>query len=91
MFMFYDNGDDDKKIQIMNNMTKLIEELISSLEIALKHNETLILKQKIKDNAHKTILDRFLELIECGDCGHWGPETEEQVIESRRVLEYPKS
>lgn len=32
------------------------------------------------------MLDRYLSLVNCGDCGHWDPEAEPHVIAARVVL-----
>ncbi|MET0375660.1 MAG: hypothetical protein ABW128_15560 [Rhizorhabdus sp.] len=30
--------------------------------------------------------ERYVELVNCGDCGHWNPETEQEVIDARALL-----
>jgi hypothetical protein len=32
------------------------------------------------------MLDRYTALVNCGDCGNWNPETEDEVIAARSVL-----
>lgn len=36
--------------------------------------------------ASAALLDRYTELVNCGDCGNWNPETEAQVIAMRQEL-----
>ena len=36
--------------------------------------------------ALEDLLDRYVGLVECGDCGNWDAETEEEVIASRTAL-----
>jgi len=36
--------------------------------------------------ALSNLLDRYTELVNCGDCGNWNPETEDCVIEARKAL-----
>lgn len=36
--------------------------------------------------ALKALLERYTALVNCGDCGHWDPETEADVIQARAVL-----
>lgn len=36
--------------------------------------------------ASVALLERYVELVNCGDCGNWNPETEEQVIAMRAEL-----
>ena len=36
--------------------------------------------------ASQAHLDRYLELVNSGDAGHWNPEQEEHVINLRRAL-----
>ncbi len=37
-------------------------------------------------SALQGMLDRFTDLVNCGDCGKWDPETEEPVIVARKAL-----
>lgn len=32
------------------------------------------------------LLDRYTQLINCGDCGNWDPETEKDVIAARAAI-----
>lgn len=32
------------------------------------------------------LLDRYTSLVNCGDCGYWNPEAEEEVIASRAAI-----
>jgi hypothetical protein len=36
--------------------------------------------------ALKVLLDRYVSLINCGDCGNWDPETEAEVIAARAAI-----
>jgi hypothetical protein len=36
--------------------------------------------------ASVALLERYVDLINCGDCGNWNPETEEVVIAMRQEL-----
>lgn len=36
--------------------------------------------------ALEALLERYVQLVVCGDCGNWDPETEEEVILSRAAL-----
>jgi hypothetical protein len=45
-------------------------------------------------NAHErlvealtTLLERHTSLVNCGDCGNWNPETEDEVIAARAALQ----
>ena len=33
------------------------------------------------------MLDRYVSLVNCGDCGNWNPEEEPEVIAAREALE----
>ena len=35
----------------------------------------------------KRLLNRYTSLVNCGDCGSWDPETEDEVIAARAILE----
>lgn len=35
------------------------------------------------------LLDHYTELVNCGDCGNWNPETEAEVIAARAALAEP--
>jgi hypothetical protein len=37
-------------------------------------------------NASKEFLDRYVTLINSGDCGNWNPETEDVVIAMRAAI-----
>ena len=32
------------------------------------------------------LLERYTDLVNCGDCGNWNPEREDQVIAARAAL-----
>lgn len=32
------------------------------------------------------LLDRYVDLVNCGDCGFWDPEAEDEVIAARAAL-----
>jgi hypothetical protein len=36
--------------------------------------------------AAAALLDRYVGLVNCGDCGHWNPEEEDEVIALRSAL-----
>ena len=36
--------------------------------------------------ALNAMLDRYTDLVNCGDCGNWDPETEEPVIAARAAI-----
>lgn len=36
--------------------------------------------------AVNVMLERYTELVNCGDCGNWNPETEVQVIQCRAAI-----
>ena len=36
--------------------------------------------------ALEDLLERYVGLVECGDCGNWDAEQEEEVIASRKAL-----
>lgn len=36
--------------------------------------------------ALESLLDRYVGLVNCGDCGFWDPEKEREVIEARAAL-----
>lgn len=36
--------------------------------------------------ALRVMLHRYVSLVNCGDCGHWDPETEPEVIAARAAL-----
>lgn len=38
------------------------------------------------ERALESLLKRYVDLVNCGDCGNWNPETEQEVVEARRVL-----
>lgn len=40
--------------------------------------------------ALRGLLDRYTELVNCGDCGNWDPEKEPVVIASRAALNTPE-
>jgi hypothetical protein len=37
-------------------------------------------------DALEKLLARYTELVNCGDCGFWDPEQEDEVIEARKAL-----
>ncbi len=37
-------------------------------------------------NSLLALLTRYTELVNCGDCGHWNPELEPEVITARAAL-----
>jgi hypothetical protein len=38
------------------------------------------------EKALKHVTERYVALIESGDCGNWDPETEPEIIEARAAL-----
>lgn len=36
--------------------------------------------------ALKTFLEKYVEMVDSGDCGFWDPETEEKVIAARAAI-----
>lgn len=38
------------------------------------------------ETALAMLLKRYVDLINCGDCGHWDPETDLEVITARSAL-----
>ena len=38
----------------------------------------------LKDS--KRLLDHYLDLVNCGDCGNWNPEKEDEVIAMRKSI-----
>lgn len=38
-------------------------------------------------DALKDITEKYVALVNCGDCGNWNPETENEVISARAALE----
>lgn len=36
--------------------------------------------------ALRAFVDRYVELVNCGDCGHWNPEEETEVITARAAI-----
>ena len=36
--------------------------------------------------ALRDLLDRYIGLVNCGDCGSWNPEDEQPVIDARAAL-----
>lgn len=36
--------------------------------------------------ALNTLFDRYTELVNCGDCGNWNPETEAEVTAARGAI-----
>src|SRR5262245_58755403 len=36
--------------------------------------------------ALERLLERYVDLVECGDCDHWDPEEKGEVIEARAAL-----
>jgi hypothetical protein len=36
--------------------------------------------------ALQDLLDRYVALVNCGDCGNWNPEEETEVKEARAAL-----
>lgn len=93
MFDYYE----DKSVEVMAAMTKNIGLLTENLKVAIESlaqqsdNVKRLLKViEIKDAAHKELLDNYIAGANSGDWGNWDPEKEPMVIESRRVLNYPK-
>lgn len=37
-------------------------------------------------DALATMLERYVSLVNCGDCGNWDPETEDEVKSARAAL-----
>lgn len=36
--------------------------------------------------ALELLLERYVELVACGDCGNWNPETDNEVIAARKAI-----
>lgn len=36
--------------------------------------------------ALRLFLERYVSLVNCGDCGNWDPETDEEVIQARAAI-----
>lgn len=53
---------------------------------AHKANARLIAAAPELAEALAALLERYVDLINCGDCGNWDPETEQQVIAARAAL-----
>lgn len=41
------------------------------------------------ERAARDLLKRYVDLVNCGDCGNWDPETEPEIIEMRSALALP--
>jgi len=41
--------------------------------------------QRLRD-ALNGLLERYVDLVNCGDCGKWNPETEDVVVQARQAL-----
>lgn len=59
---------------------KIIERLTEELEIALSINKDL-------NAALRNITERYCDLVNSGDAGHWNPEKEKEVIAARKAME----
>jgi hypothetical protein len=49
-------------------------------------NARLIAAAPAMHQALAKLLDRYVGLVECGDCGNWDAEKEAEVIEARAAL-----
>lgn len=49
-------------------------------------NAHLLAASKKLYEALEAMTEHYVDLAGCGDCGHWNPEEEEQVINSRATL-----
>lgn len=45
-----------------------------------------LLEKVALSSALTALLDHYLQLVNCGDCGNWDPEIEDVVIEARAAL-----
>lgn len=55
-----------------------------------KHNAGLVGFVSVEDKlkfALKDLLEKYTQLVNCGDCGNWDPETEKEVIAARALLD----
>jgi hypothetical protein len=52
----------------------------------LHHFATLTEQNERLREAFRFLLDRYTQLVNCGDCGDWDPETERPVIAAREAL-----
>jgi len=46
----------------------------------------LELRECALELALEELLETYCELVNCGDCGSWDPETDSEVISAREVL-----
>jgi hypothetical protein len=45
---------------------------------------------RVLEEALRVMLDRYVSLVNCGDCGNWDPETEPSVQQARTALARPR-
>lgn len=58
----------------------------SSRDAKMRANTHLIASAPELLAALQGLLDRYVDLVNCGDCGNWDPEVEGQVILARRAI-----
>lgn len=63
---------------------EILRALRTALTARAEHEETLRV-------ALRQLLTRYLELVNCGDCGNWNPEKELEVIDARAALTSEKA
>lgn len=48
--------------------------------------EHLELRVRKLETALEALLEKYTQLVNCGDCGNWDPELEDEVIQARGLL-----
>jgi hypothetical protein len=64
-------------------------EIIADLAAANKRVIGLEAQVMALRAALKGITDRYVGLVNCGDCGNWDPESEPQVVAARAAMKDP--
>ena len=48
--------------------------------------DNLLEVNEVLADSSKALLERYIALVDCGDCGNWNPEEEKVVIAMRRAF-----
>ena len=84
-------------VECVNAFNGVPRDAVNGIGAAMRHNyrSHQVLQEKLAAvtqqhadllAASAAMLNRYVDLINCGDCGHWNPETEKEVIAMRQVL-----
>lgn len=83
-------GHPECKIESYNEAREIVAGMgYASITEALEHLEELRSTPTVDEEmleALRGLLNHYVQLVNCGDCGYWNPEVEDEVVAARAAI-----